>query len=124
MGILISMLGQVCCSSSLSLWSFLVLSTVCSICYFKQYFTPASLVLYFICSVVAGLIFLCGSLCFNFASCVSNLGLLLKLGLAPFHFWLVKVATSLSLFPLFTLLGLLKVGPLFLLVCGSSSLFY
>ena len=124
LGILISLLGLVCCSTSLSLFSFLILSTVCTICFFKFYFASSSLVLFFIVSVVAGLLFLCGSLTEIFALRLINIGLLLKLGLSPFHFWLVKVASSLSGFPLFVLLGIVKVGPLYLLFSGSDSLFF
>jgi len=123
-GILISLLGLVSCTTSLSLWSFLVLSSICSVCYFKQYLSSSCLVLFFICTVVGGLLFLGGALSFSYTSWLINIGLLLKLGLAPFHFWLVKVASSLSKFPLFTLLGFLKVGPLYLLVSGTDSLFF
>ena len=124
LGIIISLLGLVCCSSPLSLWSFLVLSTISSVCYFKHYLSAPCLVLYFICSVVGGLLYLGGALSFYYTSWLINIGLLLKLGLAPFHFWLVKVASYLSNFPLFIMLGFLKVGPLYLLVSGSGTLFF
>jgi len=124
LGILISLLGLVSCTTSFTIWSFLVLSTICSVCYFKQYLSSPCLVLFFICSVVGGLIFLGGALSFYYTSLFINIGLLLKLGLAPFHFWLVKVASSLSKFPLFTLLGILKLGPIYLLVSGSGTLFF
>jgi len=124
LGIIISLLGLVSCTTSLSLWSFLVLSSISSVSYFKQYLSSPCLVLYFICTVVGGLLYLGGALSFYYTSWLINLGLLLKLGLAPFHYWLVKVASSLSKLPLFTMLGFLKVGPLFLLVSGSGTLFF
>lgn len=90
--------------------------TLSSIGYFKPYLPSQTLVLLFICSVVGGLLFLVGSLHTTSFSLIPNLGLLLKLGLAPFHFWMLKVAVFVTDFSSFTLLGLLKVGPLYLLV--------
>jgi len=79
-----------------------------------------SLVLLFICSVVGGLLFLVGSLHPTTYSSIPNIGLLLKLGLAPFHFWMLKIVVFVTEFPSFVLLGLAKVGPLFLLTAGPS----
>lgn len=53
-------------------------------------------------------------------SLIPNIGLLLKLGLAPFHFWMLKVVVFVTEFSSFILLGLMKVGPLFLLIDGPS----
>jgi len=110
-----------CCSSSLSLWSFLVLGTLSAICYFKTYLPPTALILFFISSVIGGLLFLAGTLSLDSTVRVLVIGLLLKLGFAPFHFWTIKVTVFLRGFPLFFFLSVLKIGPLFLLVhsCGS-----
>jgi len=120
LGLLISTLGLLSCSSPFFLWAFLVLGTLCTIGYFKLFLPAHSLVLLFICSVVGGLLFLVGSLHPSSHSLIPNIGLLLKLGLAPFHFWMLKVVVFVTEFSSFFLLGLMKVGPLFLLIDGPS----
>jgi len=123
LGLLISTLGLLSCSSPFFLWAFLVLGTLSTTGYFKPFLPAHSLVLLFICSVVGGLLFLVGSLHPTTNTLFSNLGLLLKLGLAPFHFWMVKVVVLVTEFSSFVLLGLMKVGPLFLLIdCPSFTL--
>jgi len=120
LGLFISTVGMFSCSSSFCLWAFLVLSTLCSIGYFKPLLPPTCLALLFLTSVLGGLLFLFGSLLSLSFCLISDLGLLLKLGFSPFHFWMVKLVGHLSNFSIFVLLGLLKVGPLMLLL-GSSS---
>ena len=120
LGLLISTLGLLSCSSPFFLWAFLVLGTLSTVGYFKPFLPALSLVLLFICSVVGGLLFLVGSLHPTSYSLFSNIGLLLKLGLAPFHFWMLKVVVLVTEFSSFILLGLLKVGPLFLLIDSPS----
>jgi len=120
LGLLISTLGLLSCSSPFFLWAFLVLGTLSTIGYFKLFLPAHSLVLLFICSVVGGLLFLVGSLHPTSYSLIPNIGLLLKLGLAPFHFWMLKVVVFVTEFSSFILLGLMKVGPLFLLIDGPS----
>jgi len=123
LGILISTLGLLSCSSPFFLWSFLVLGTLSSIGYFKPFLPAQTLVLLFICSVVGGLLWLVGSLHPLSDRLFPTIGLLLKLGLAPFHFWMFKVVVFVTEFSSFILLGLMKVGPLFLLIdCSSFTL--
>jgi len=99
------------------------LGTLSTIGYFKLFLPAHSLVLLFICSVVGGLLFLYGSLHPTSYSLIPNIGLLLKLGLAPFHFWMLKVVVFVTEFPSFILLGLMKVGPILLLIdCSSFTL--
>jgi hypothetical protein len=85
LGLLLSLLGLVACTSPLSLWSFIVLSTLCSLSFLKPHLHSSSLILVFLASAVGGLIWLGGSLFFGFSHLVSDIGLLLKLGLVPFH---------------------------------------
>ena len=86
LGVFLSQFGLLCCSCSLALWSFLVISTLCAICYFKPHLPSSALVLFFISSVIGGLLFLAGTLCLDSTGWVFVIGLLLKLGFAPFHF--------------------------------------
>lgn len=120
LGIVVSTLGLLSCSSHFSLWAFLVLSTLFSIGYFKNFLPSCLLVLLFVTSVLGGLLFLLGSLLSSSFCLLSDLGLLLKLGFSPFHFWIVKVVNFLRNFSSFILLGFMKLGPLFLLLDRSS----
>jgi len=86
LGVFLSQFGLLCCSSSIALWSFFVLGTLSAICYFKTYLPPTALILFFISSVIGGLLFLAGTLCLDSTVWVLVIGLLLKLGFAPFHF--------------------------------------
>jgi len=124
LGLLLSQSGLLFCTSSFSVWAFLVLSTLCSVCYFKSVLSPSPLVVFFISSVIGGLIFLAGILLLSSTCWVSNIGLLLKLGLSPFHFWAVRVVIFLSGWCLFVFLGLLKLGPMFLLLNSTCNIFF
>lgn len=124
LGLLVSCLGLLVCVTPLSIWSFLVLSSLCSLTYLKPHLPSSSLILFFLASAVGGLIWFCGSLLFGSLQVVSIIGLLLKLGLVPFHWWMVNVVCFLSGFVLFVTLSLIKFGPLVLLVHSSETLFY
>lgn len=102
------------CRSALANWSFLVLNGLCAVGYFKAYLQSTSLVLIFIASCVGSLVYIGGMLSSFSIPTFISLGLLCKLGLFPFHFWVVKGVISLMGFPLFTFLGLQKLGPLYL----------
>lgn len=122
LGLLLSIIGLLSCSSHLSVWAFLVLSSLCTLGLLKFYLPAGHLVLIFIPSVTGGLLFLAGSVLVSDFTFVLEVGLFLKLGLVPFHWWLVKVLPCLRGLFLWVLLCLSKVGPLFLLSSLSSSL--
>lgn len=124
LGIILSGLGLVVCTTPLSIWSFLVLSSICSLSYLKPHLPSPSLVLFFLASAVGGLIWFCGSLLFGSLQVVSSIGLLMKLGLVPFHWWMVRVVCILSGFVLFVTLRLIKFGPMVLLVHSSDTVFF
>lgn len=86
LGLLFSQSGLLFCTSPFCVWAFLVLSTLCSVCFFKSSLSSSSLVVFFISSVIGGLLFLAGVLILSSPCWVSDIGLLLKLGLSPFHF--------------------------------------
>jgi len=75
-----------------------------------------TLVLYFVVSVIGSLLFLVSCSTVYFSSLLIQLALLLKLGLAPFQFWVFKVISSLDIPRLCFFLGPLKVGLLWLVV--------
>lgn len=85
-GILISVIGTALSTSHLIIWSFLVLSTLSTCGWLKSRIPRDALVLYFVVSVLGGLLFLVSS-CEFFLSCLLlQLALLLKLGFFPFQF--------------------------------------
>lgn len=123
-GILLSILGTLLSVSALITWSFLVLGTLCLTSWLKAKLPARSLVLYFVVSVLGSLSFLiscCGLPC---SSILLQLSILLKLGLAPFQFWVHSVLSHLDMLSLCFFLGPTKFGLLFLLVCGSPSSSY
>lgn len=120
LGILISVLGTCLATSQLIVWSFLVIGSL-SVCgWLKTTLSSDALVLYFVVSVLGGLLFLISCIENGLSSLVLQLSILLKLGLAPFQFWVYKVLSQLDLGQLCFFLGPLKVGLLWLLVNLSS----
>merc|ERR1712212_1406594 len=109
-GMLTFVSGTCFCCSPLPIWSFIVLGTL-SICgWLKTKVTRDALVLYFVISVVSSLLFLLRSGIHSLSPTFLHLALLLKLGIAPFHFWVYKVIVHLPLFTLCIFLGPLKLG--------------
>jgi len=109
-------MGTCFCCSSLPIWSFIVLGTL-SICgWLKTKVSTDALVTYFVVSVVRSLLFLLRTRAYSHNASFLQLALLLKLGFAPFHFWVYKVIVSLSPSSLCFFLGPLKLGILWLLV--------
>ena len=110
LGILTSVLGTCLSSSQLLVWSFLVIGSL-SVCgWLKASISSDALVLYFVVSVLGGLLFLVRSSETVFSSLILQLALLLKLGIAPFQFWVFKVLSQLSLGQLCFFLGPSKLG--------------
>lgn len=108
--------GTSFCCSTLPIWSFIVLGTL-SICgWLKSKVSTYALALYFVISVVRSLLFLMSSGAHTLSVTILQLALLLKLGLAPFQFWVYKVISSLSLTSTCVFLGPAKLGILWLLV--------
>jgi len=102
--------------SHLMIWSFLVIGSL-SVCgWLKTKVSSDALVLYFLVSALGRLLFLLSCSVFVLSNALLQLSLLLKLGLAPFQFWVYKVLTPLNITSLCFFLGPLKVGLLWLLV--------
>jgi len=123
LGILISVIGTTLTISHLLIWSFMVIGSL-SVCgWLKPKVAADALVLYFVISVLGSLIFLvscCGVL---LSSILLQLSLLLKIGLAPFQFWVFKVLSKLDTSSLCFFLGPLKLGLLWLVVNVSHPSF-
>lgn len=131
LGILISVLGTLLCSNYFTIWTFLVLGSLSSCGWLKTKLQSDAVVLYFVVSVIGSILFLLGCNNIILSSLLQQLALLLKLGLAPFQFWVYKVLRCLAIPDLCFFLGPLKFGLLWLivniqypsLILASASLF-
>jgi len=123
LGVVLSLLGLLSCSSPFVLWAFIVLGTLCLTSYTSALLPSSSLILFFAVSELGSLLFLLGSVLVGPSCLVIALALLLKLGFAPFQFWVYPVLSHLSVPSLFFIIGPSKLGllHLFVSVCGSYS---
>jgi len=117
------LLGLLSCSSPFFLCAFIVLGTLCLTSYTSTLLPSSSLVLFFAVSELGSLLFLLGSFLDGPSCLVLSLSLMLKLGFAPFQFWVYPVLSHLSVPSLFFIIGPTKLGLLYLFVsvCGSYS---
>lgn len=98
------------------IWSFLVVGSL-SVCgWLKPKIPSDALVLYFVVSALGRLLFLVSCSEFVLSNILLQLALILKLGFAPFQFWVFKVLFPLNITSLCFFLGPLKVGLLWLIV--------
>jgi len=116
LAILFSVLGTTLVLSHLVIWSFLVLGSLSTCGWLKAKVHSEALVLYFVVSAIGSLLFLVRIGASPLTSLLLQLALLLKLGMAPFQFWVYKVLCPLCVSSLCFFLGPLKVGLLWLLV--------
>jgi len=116
LAVLLSVIGTCACGSFFIIWLFLVIGTLSLTACLKTQAQFHSVVLFFIVSVLGGLLFLLSRAETPLRGTVFCLSLLLKLGLFPFHFWITTVLRDLSLLFLCFFLGPAKFGLLFLLV--------
>jgi len=120
LGILVAVIGTTLLKTHLLIWSFLVIGSL-SICGWLKTLLPSdALVLYFVVSALGRLLFLVSCSEFVLSNVLLQLALLLKLGLAPFQFWVFKVLSPLRITSLCFFLGPLKLGLLYLLVNINS----
>jgi len=101
----------------------MVLGTLCLTSYVSTLLPSSSLILFFVVSELGSLLFLLGSILDGPNCFVLALSLLLKLGFAPFQFWVYPVLAHLPVPSLFFIIGPSKLGllHLFVSVCGSFS---
>lgn len=116
LAVLLSVFGTCACGSVFCIWLFLVIGTLSLTAWLKSQAQFHSVVLFFVVSVLGGLLFLLSRFESPLRSTVFCISLFLKLGLFPFHFWVTTVLRDLSLLFLCFFLGPAKFGLLFLLV--------
>jgi len=119
-GVFFSILGIIAIPFSLFTWTFLVLGSVSTCGWLRPKICSSALVQYFIVSVLGRLIFLVGTFDSPLSTTAQQLSLLLKLGYAPFQFWIYNVLSSLDVGSLCLFLGPFKFGILFLISSVSS----
>ena len=110
LGILLSVTGTTLVCSQFWVWSFLVLGSLSVSCWLKSKVTTEAIILYFVVSVLGSLVFLVSCSELWFSCTLLQLSLMLKLGLAPFQFWVFKVLSPLDMSSLCFFLGPLKFG--------------
>jgi len=113
-------MGTALLRSHLMIWSFLVIGSLSVSGWLKPKVPSDVLVLYFIVSALGSLLFLLSCSEFFLSRILLQLSLLLKLGLAPFQFWVYKVLIPLNIPSLCFFLGPPKVGLLWLLVSSTN----
>ena len=116
LGILLSVVGTSVTSSHLLTWSFLVIGSLSTCGWLKSKLASDALVLYFVISVMGSLLFLLRCRDGFLSSLLLQFSLFLKMGYAPFQFWIHKVLRQLDVPSLLFFLGPLKVGLLWLVV--------
>lgn len=122
-GVSLSIAGTLLSTKAHVVWFFLVLGTLSTCGWLQPKVPSCSLVLYFVVSVLGGLLFLLSCCCFYFSPLILQLSILLKLGLFPFQFWVYPVIQSLVVSDTCIFLGPFKFGLLYLLVrIGSVSI--
>jgi len=94
----------------------MVIGSLSTCGWLKSKIASDALVLYFVISVLGSLLFLLRCRGGFFSSLLLQLALFLKMGYAPFQFWIHKVLRHLDVPSLLFLLGPLKVGLLWLVV--------
>jgi len=120
LGVLISVLGTMACVTHLLIWAFFALGTLCITTWLSYFVDSKSLCIYFIVSVLGGLLFLLSRIDCLFSHIILQCALSLKLGLAPFHFWVYGLLRFLPLATLCIFLGPAKSGVLFIMVSSHS----
>lgn len=115
-GILVAVIGTCLLKTHLMIWSFLVIGSLSVSGWLKAKVPSDALVLYFVVSALGRLLFLLRCSEFVLSNILLQLALLLKLGLAPFQFWVFKVLLPLNITSLCFFLGPLKFGLLWLIV--------
>lgn len=105
----------------ISIWIYLeinLISFIFLIINYKNYFSIESRIFYFIAQTIASIIFLISiifSLFYNLFFFFVLLSIIIKIGMAPLHFWVIIIIDKLSWILIYLLLTWQKLGPLILL---------
>lgn len=98
----------------------MALGTLTITAWLSSYADSCCLCVYFLVSVLGGILFLLSALETFFSSFLLQCAITLKLGLAPFHFWVFNLLRFLPLPSLCIFLGPAKAGLLWVLVSSHS----
>jgi len=120
LGILISVIGILFSVTHFLVWCFMALGTLSILVWLSCFVDSSSLCVYFLSSVLGGLLFLLSSIECWASHILLQCAVTLKLGLAPFHFWVFNLLRYLPPPTLCLFLGPAKVGLLRLLVSFKS----
>lgn len=123
LGVGISVLGLLSLSSLLPSWAFMVLGSLSALGYFSSSLPGHSLALFFMSSALGSLIFFLGSPSASVFPRICGVGLLLSMGLPPFHFWSLSIISYLDITSLVFFLGPIKIGYLSIYISFSSGFF-
>nr|AXS65791.1 NADH dehydrogenase subunit 2 [Curculionoidea sp. 10 KM-2017] len=105
-----------------------LLSFIPLISKYKNLYSSESAIKYFMIQAIASIILLMSMIIFsmnfslNNSSLMMNSALFLKMGAAPFHFWMPEIIEGLSWFLTFTMLTWQKIAPMILLMYNISSI--
>jgi len=116
LGVSFSVLGLTVSSHFLFIWMCLVLGTLSTTGWLAFFLPALPLSLYFVSSVLGGLLFVFSSYSSSLPPLFVFLALLLLLGFFPFQFWSFSVLANLPLSVTCVFQGPLKLGYLFLLL--------
>nr|YP_009538313.1 NADH dehydrogenase subunit 2 [Ornithodoros sonrai]AYN50611.1 NADH dehydrogenase subunit 2 [Ornithodoros sonrai] len=120
--LMITLIMAVSSSSMFFLWICLEINMMSYIplMNYKTFNSSSSITLYFIIQALASSLFIMTTLFLSFSYYYFNLSyvivisMLLKIGAAPFHFWLPQISEGLFYKPLLLLLSLQKIIPLYI----------
>jgi len=124
LGIIFSVIGLTVSSQNIFLWLCLVLGTITTTGWLSISISPIPLSIYFISSVLGGLLFVFSSISSSIPPFFTFTSLLLLLGFFPFQFWSFSVLSHLSLFRVCIFLGPIKLGYLWLLLESPTYFFW
>nr|YP_010431990.1 NADH dehydrogenase subunit 2 [Abrus yunshanensis]USS62525.1 NADH dehydrogenase subunit 2 [Abrus yunshanensis] len=119
---MIGVIMTTCSNNWISMWMGLEISMLSFLPFMvnKNKLSSESLVKYFIIQSVASTIFLLSVICMLIGVNMLNemtltMSMLIKLGSAPFHMWVLMIIETINYLPLFFLLTVLKIPPLSIL---------
>nr|YP_010431977.1 NADH dehydrogenase subunit 2 [Abrus daozhenensis]USS62512.1 NADH dehydrogenase subunit 2 [Abrus daozhenensis] len=119
---MIGVIMTICSNNWISMWMGLEISMLSFLPFMvnKNKLSSESMVKYFIIQSVASTIFLLSVICMLIGVNMLNemtltISMLIKLGSAPFHMWVLMIIEMINYLPLFFLLTVLKIPPLSIL---------
>jgi len=123
----LALLLTICSVIALSSPPFILLAlglhTLCVVCILGSTSRADTILTYFLPAVVGSLLWFMGTLALQFGLCLVTIGLLLKIGTFPFHYWGLKVVRALRPRSLFLILVPSKLPVITLFYSAQQSYF-